>query len=75
MLQWPAYSPDLNIIENLWAIVKRRLQKVGITGKNLEETVIRAWESIDEKTVKKLYNSMKNRVNSCLKAKGTTIGY
>ena len=75
VLQWPAYSPDLNIIENLWAIVKKRLRKERVTWENLEETVIRIWENIDEKIIKKLYQSMRSRLNACIKSGGATIGY
>jgi len=28
MLSWPAQSPDLNIIENIWQRLKRELQKL-----------------------------------------------
>ena len=32
-VSWPAYSLDLNPIENLWAILKQRLQKqIGFWG-------------------------------------------
>ena len=75
VLQWPAYSPDLNIIENLWAIVKKRLRKERVTWENLEETVIRIWENFDEKIIKKLYQSMRSRLNACIKSGGATIGY
>ena len=33
VLEWPAYSPDLKPIENLWAILKQRLQKQTVFGK------------------------------------------
>jgi transposase len=27
LLSWPAYSPDMNIIENLWAHIKDQVEK------------------------------------------------
>ena len=29
-LDWPSYSPDLNPIENLWSIIKQKLEKEDI---------------------------------------------
>ena len=38
-LEWPAYSRDLNPIENLWAILKQRLRKQSFLGKFRRKSV------------------------------------
>ena len=49
-LDWPPQSPDLNPIENLWAIVKaRRFKKFGIPRTRIEliEQIFEMWNAID----------------------------
>jgi transposase len=50
-LDLPPQSPDLNPIENLWAIVKRRrFKRFGIpsTKNELIEQIFAIWEEIDQ---------------------------
>ena len=55
-MDWPALSPDLNPIENLWGIVARQVygqgkqynSKVSLTG-----AIMKSWSEIDDQTVKK----------------------
>ena len=44
VLDWPGNSLDLNPIENLWSILKSRLEKLDCTTKTkLIEAVIQVW--------------------------------
>ena len=53
-LHWPAMSPDLSVIENLWAILKRRIdyRKVN-NAATLYDEARRVWAEIPIEVVKK----------------------
>ena len=78
VLQWPGNSPDINPIENLWAIIKQRLQSYDCTTlEKLQNAVFELWYN-DEKikeNCKKLITSMPNRVQLLLKNHGGHIKY
>ena len=70
VLDWPPYNPDLNIIENLWAIVKKRLAKQSVSWENLEDKVQEIWNSIELETVQKLYDSIPERLEAVASSNG-----
>ncbi|CAK9820118.1 Transposable element Tcb1 transposase [Anthophora quadrimaculata] len=79
VLDWPAQSPDLNPIENLWGLLKRRLrdsydsQPTSIT--DLYNRIQEQWEQISPDYCKKLVESMPKRISAVLQAKGLWTKY
>ncbi len=76
VLDWPANSPDLNPIENLWGIVKRKMRDTRPNNANeLKATVKETWASIPPQQCHKLITSMPRRIEAVIKAKGAPTKY
>ncbi|KAF2488750.1 hypothetical protein BU16DRAFT_473320, partial [Lophium mytilinum] len=54
MISWPASSPDLNPIENLWKLIKERAE----------------WDKITEEELEELIKSMPKRIQAVIAAQG-----
>ena len=75
-LKWPANSPDLNCIENLWSWLDRELAKVGPRSLGeLKEIVPEILERVPKKVIENLVDSMPRRINACMKNKGGVTRY
>ncbi len=69
-------SPDLNPIENLWGIVKKKMRnKRPKNADELKATVKETWASIPPQQCHKLITSMPRRIEAVIKAKGAPTKY
>ena len=71
-LTWPSQSPDLNPIEQLWATLKRRVNRgvAPTTVDALWERLEQTWWSIEPELCQRLVDSMPARIEAVLKAHG-----
>ena len=78
VLDWPAISPDLNIIENIWGILSRKVYADGTQYSNLNELQIsieKCWKEIEISEVQKLFKSLPNRIFKTIYNHGGPSGY
>ena len=77
-MEWPAQSPDLNIIENIWPYMKWELEKsaVDIATKNdLLREIQSVWRNIELDYIRNLYQSIPDRLDNVIKMKGHLTKY
>ena len=73
LFDWPALSPDLNPIENLWGHLVKQIYANGRQYdhlSDLKEAVQQAWTNIPLSYLQQLINSMKDRVYDLIQKKG-----
>ena len=77
VIDTPAQSPDLNPIENLWALLKKKVAKRGPTNKNaLIKAIKEEWQKIPEYyDLNSLIQSMSSRLKAVLDANGHHTKY
>jgi transposase len=77
-MPWPPGSPDMNIIEHVWAILKSKIKKRRPQPSNLDQLWVAAqeeWYSIPKDQIDILYRSIPDRIAALLDAKGWYTKY
>lgn len=78
VLNWPARSPDMNIIENCWGLLARSAYAENRQYENVDElkqSIISNWRGLPQKSIKKLFKSLPNRMAEIIKKSGGPTHY
>jgi transposase len=84
MLNWPSNSPDLNPIENLWAVLKNKVEKnvnkwlmkkKKLNTAKFQSIIEEEWEGLDHDLYFRLAGSMRNRLEQVIEREGEKIDY
>ena len=75
-IDWPSNSPDINPIENIWSILKRRVEKRKPSNiHELDQFLHEEWKKFEKTIINNLVRSMKSRCLAIIESKGERINY
>ena len=80
-MNWPPYSPDLNLIKHLWFLLKKKVYEIypdieQVSGlkenkqEKLWKALFEAWQLIDKEILHMLIKSMPRRIAAVIKSEG-----
>lgn len=78
LLEWPACSPDLNPIENLWGILVRDVYRDNRQFSNVEDlkkAILTAWDNVPLHYLNNLAQSLPTRLIEVVKSNGGPTKY
>lgn len=78
LMDWPARSPDLNPMENVWGWLSRAVyanNRQFVSTSELKDCIFDNWSKMPQELVTKLVTSMHNRAVAVIERRGLTIDY
>ncbi|KAI4464534.1 transposable element-related [Holotrichia oblita] len=78
LLNWPARSPDLNPIENLWGYIKKRMRENPIERGDrnlLWQKIVQEWEEVTDDYCHKLIESIPSTLEEVIQNNGRWTHY
>ena len=77
-IEWPPYSPDLNLIENIWAYLKQKLYSdfaPATSKRELIDFVLQIWDDLTDKMCARYCEHYDKRLKEVLESKGGHTKY
>ena len=76
VMDWPSNSPDLNPIENLWSIIKSKVEvRMSKNQAELKRFMLEEWGKIQNSTLNNLVDSIRERCKLVIEKEGKHIPY
>ncbi len=76
VMEWPSMSPDLNPIEHMWGILKRKVEKPHVSNiQQLRDVIVEKWKRMPATSCAALVNSMPSRIKAVLDNNGAPAKY